>query len=54
MTSMLDSAYNEFNVLQDKMQKLESQVIASKIMNLEYEDLKEEHFKIPGISKSKK
>ncbi|MGQ0738089.1 MAG: hypothetical protein ACT4OJ_03425 [Bacteroidota bacterium] len=46
MTSMLDSAYNEFNVLQDKMQKLEGQVVVSKRLNIEYEDLKEEHYKI--------
>jgi type IV secretion system protein VirB4 len=32
---MIDSAYNEFNVLQDKIQKLESQVNASKKINLE-------------------
>ena len=41
MTSMLDNAYNEFNVLQGKMQKLEAQANSSKLMNLEYEDLKE-------------
>jgi chromosome segregation ATPase len=46
MTSMIDSAYNEFNVLQDKIQKLESQVNASKRINLEYEDLKENHYRI--------
>jgi chromosome segregation ATPase len=46
MTSMIDSAYNEFNVLQDKIQKLESQVNASKRLNLEYEDLKENHYRI--------
>lgn len=46
MSSRLDSAYNEFNALQDKIQKLETQVIVSKKMNLEYEDLKEEHYKI--------
>ncbi|MEP6700915.1 MAG: hypothetical protein ABJA85_06355, partial [Bacteroidota bacterium] len=46
MTSMIDSAYNEFNVLQDKMQKLESQVNASKRINLEYEDLKEGYYRI--------
>lgn len=46
MTALLDSAYNEFNILQDKMQKLESQVVGSKKMNIEYEDLKEEHYKI--------
>lgn len=46
MTSMLDSAYNEFNVLQDKIQKLESQVNNSKRTSLDYEDLKEGHYKI--------
>lgn len=46
MTSMLDSAYNEFNVLQEKIQKLESQVNASKKIHFEYEDLKENHYKV--------
>lgn len=46
MSSMIDSAYNEFNVLQDKMQKLESQVTASKMINLEYEDLKEGYYRV--------
>lgn len=46
MTSMIDSAYTEFNVLQEKMQKLESQVNASKRINLEYEDLKEGYYRI--------
>lgn len=46
MTSMLDSAYGEFNVLQEKIQKLENQVNTSRKTNLEYEDLKEEHFKV--------
>jgi chromosome segregation ATPase len=46
MTSRLDSAYNEFNVLQDKIHKLESQVNTSKRLNLEYEDLKEGHYKL--------
>lgn len=46
MTSMLDSAYQEFNVLQDKIQKLENQVNSSKITSLDYEDLKEGHYKI--------
>lgn len=46
MNSMLDSAYSEFNVLQSKMQKLESQVNASKLINLEYEDLKEGHYRV--------
>jgi len=43
MTSRLDSAYNEFNVLQDRIHKLESQVNSSKKLHLEYEDLKEGH-----------
>lgn len=45
MTSRLDSAYNEFNVLQDKIQKLETQVIASKGLSLDYEDLRESNQK---------
>jgi chromosome segregation ATPase len=45
---MIDSAYNEFNVLQDKIQKLESQINASKRINLEFEDLKEGYAKISG------
>jgi len=46
MTSMLDSAYNEFNVLQSKMQKLELQVSSSRMINMEYEDLKEGYSKM--------
>jgi len=46
MSSMLDTAYGEFNVLQEKIQKLESQVNTSKRINLEYEDLKEGHMKL--------
>ena len=46
MTSMLDNAYNEFNVLQSKMQKLEVQANSSKLLSMEYEDLKEGHRKI--------
>lgn len=45
MTSMLDNAYNDFNLLQGKIQKLESQLTSSKMMNMEFEDLKEEHSK---------
>jgi DNA repair exonuclease SbcCD ATPase subunit len=45
MTSMLDVAYSEFNTLQAKIQKLEAQLTSSKMTNLEYEDLKEEHSK---------
>ncbi len=46
MTSMLDNAYNEFSVLQSKIQKLESQVTNSKMVNMDYEDLKEGHYKL--------
>ncbi len=46
MTSMLDSAYSEFNTLQSKMQKLETQLSTSKMISLEYEDLKEAHLKV--------
>ena len=46
MTSKLDSVYNEFNVLQGKMQKLEAQANASKLISLEYEDLKETYRKM--------
>lgn len=46
MTSMIDSAYNEFNVLQEKIQKLESQVNASKRISMEYEDMKEGYYRV--------
>jgi DNA repair exonuclease SbcCD ATPase subunit len=46
MSSMIDNAYNEFNVLQEKMMKLEGQVNASKMINLDYQDLKEENLKL--------
>lgn len=41
MKSMLDSTYQEFNTLQGKIHKLEAQLNSSKLMNMEYEDLKE-------------
>ena len=43
MTSMLDNAYSEFNVLQSKMQKLELQANSSKMISMEYEDMKESY-----------
>ena len=46
MTSMLDNAYSEFNVLQNKIQKLEAQLTTSRMLNMEYEDLKEEYAKM--------
>jgi chromosome segregation ATPase len=46
MTSMLDSAYSEFEVLQGKMLKLESQLTGSKRIGLDFEDLKETYYKL--------
>jgi chromosome segregation ATPase len=46
MTSMLDNAYSEFGTLQGKIQKLESQLSASKMLNLEYEDMAESYYKV--------
>lgn len=46
MNAMLDSAYGEFNILQDKIKKLESQANLSRSINIEYEDLKEAHYRV--------
>jgi DNA repair exonuclease SbcCD ATPase subunit len=46
MSSMLDNAYSDFNSLQDKIKKLESQVNSSRMINMEYEDMKEGHYKL--------
>ncbi|MBL7751943.1 MAG: hypothetical protein JNN29_11200 [Chitinophagaceae bacterium] len=46
MTSMLDNAYTEFNTLQSKMVKLETQLASSKILGVDYEDLKEANIKM--------
>ena len=46
MTSMLDNAYSEFNVLQEKMHRLEVQVTASRMMSMEFDDLKEAHVRL--------
>ncbi|RYY56517.1 MAG: hypothetical protein EOO09_06120 [Chitinophagaceae bacterium] len=43
MTSMLDSAYNDFKVLQDKLSKLEQQLSSARQVNMEVDDLREEH-----------
>ena len=45
MNSMLDNAYSEFNTLQNKILKLESQVASSRMLNMEYEDIKESFYK---------
>ena len=46
MTSMLDNAYSEFNNLQEKIQKLESDAGTVRILNMELADLKEAHIKM--------
>lgn len=46
MSSRLENAYNDFSILQDKIQKMETQVQASRKRSLEYEELKEEHYKM--------
>lgn len=46
MSSTLDNAYSEFNILQSKIQKLESQLSSTKMVNIEYEDLKEAYYKM--------
>jgi DNA repair exonuclease SbcCD ATPase subunit len=45
MNSMLDNAYREFNLLQEKIVKLEGQVSSSQKLTLEYEDLREGSYK---------
>ena len=46
MSSMLDNAYNEFQVLQSKIEKLELQASNAKLNNVELENLKEENLKL--------
>jgi hypothetical protein len=46
MTSMLDNAYAEFSILQEKIQKLESDAGSAKMLKLELVDLKETHYKM--------
>jgi chromosome segregation ATPase len=46
MSSMLDNAYSDFNLLQEKIRKLEVQLTSSRMQSLEHEDLKEAHLKL--------
>jgi chromosome segregation ATPase len=46
MNSILDNAYIEFNTLQDKIKKLETQASNSRHISLDFDDLKEEHYKL--------
>lgn len=46
MAARLDSAYEEFQILQDKLQKLELQLSTSRHTSLDYEDLQESYKRI--------
>lgn len=46
VNSIIDSTYTEFNVLKDKIKKLEDQLSNSRMAGLDFEDLKEEHYKL--------
>jgi chromosome segregation ATPase len=46
MSSMLDNAYNEFQVLQSKIEKLELQAGNSKMNSVELENVREENLKL--------
>jgi chromosome segregation ATPase len=43
---MLDNAYSEFEVLQNKIQKLEAQLASTKMVSIDYDDLKEAYYKM--------
>lgn len=46
MSSILDNAYTEFTTLKDKIKKLEGQANNSRTISLDFDDLKEEHYKL--------
>lgn len=46
MSSMLEAAQTDFQILKDKIGKLESQASLSRSVNMEYEDLKESHMRL--------
>jgi chromosome segregation ATPase len=46
MASMLDNAYTEFDILQEKIKVLENQVTASKKANMDYTDVKDDYNKL--------
>jgi chromosome segregation ATPase len=46
MASMLDNAYSEFDILQEKIKGLENQVTASKKANMDYTDIKDDYNKL--------
>ncbi len=46
MSSLLDNAYTEFGALQTKLEKLEAEASSSRMLRMEYENLKEESLKL--------
>ena len=46
MSSRLDSAYHEFQMLQEKIGRLENQLHQARLGNLELEDLREQHISV--------
>ncbi len=46
VNSMIDDTYQEFRMLQDKIKKLETQVLTSREINLNFEDLREEQLRL--------
>jgi len=46
VSSIIDSTYTDFNLLKDKIQKLEEQLSNSRMIGLDFEDLKEEQYKL--------
>lgn len=46
MTERLEKAYEEFNFLQDRIQKLQTQVVDPQKRNLEFEELEQSYFRI--------
>lgn len=46
MSSMLENAYSEFHVLQNKLHRMENQVSASKLVTIEFENIKEGHARL--------
>lgn len=54
MSSMLDHAYNDFNMLQEKLQQMESQLTAAKMAGIELEDIRESHQKLEQLLEEQK
>ncbi|MEO8583619.1 MAG: hypothetical protein ABI415_07470 [Flavitalea sp.] len=46
MTERLEKAYQEFNFLQDRIQKIESQVVDPQTRNMQHEEIEQSYFRI--------